>query len=273
MKIEDWKVKMEKDLPSTDQVIARNKAISATYAKIYQSAPHLFKWAGMAAFASYHIGMSLIPFKWTNLEIIDLPTAIERQNNGFKNDIQLIRLLNNKIFDDIAWIHVAYAQEGLANLKKILAGNKHYQPILSAFEQIHEGEQMLKIIGQEAAGAQLIWKANAQILWHEQAAVVQPIFNKLGDAFARAMTLCASFDYKISHTRTDWRTHSSFIIYMLFYGFPLVKTTGFMPIVTNLEHRWHWIENRLLNIWQETDRHDPNLMQKIEKLTTLSNNS
>ena len=269
MKIEDWQVKMEKDLPSTEQVIVRNKAISATYAKIYQGAPHLFKWAGMAAFASYHIGLSLIPFKWANLEIIDLSTAIREQNNGFKNDIQLIRLLNNRIFNDIGWIHVAYAQEGLANLRKILSGNEHYQPILTAFEQIHEGEKMLKDIDKKEKGEQLIWEANAQILWHEQAAVVQPVFNKLGDAFARAMSICASFDYKISHTRTDWRTHSSFIMYMLFNGFPLVRTTGFMPIVTNLEHRWHWIENRLLNIWKDTDKHDPKLVQKIEKLTTL----
>ena len=52
----------------------------------------------------------------------------------------------------------------------------------------------------------------------------------------------------------------------------MVRATGFMPIVTNLDHRWHWIENRLLNIWQETDKGDPKLLQKIEKLTTLNDN-
>ena len=105
MNIEDWKIKLEKSIPSTDQVIARNKAISATYAKIYQGAPHLFKWAGMAAFASFHIGMSLLPFKWANIEIVDLTTAVGKESNGFRNDIQLIRLLNNKIFN-LSLIHI-----------------------------------------------------------------------------------------------------------------------------------------------------------------------
>ena len=105
--IADWKLHIENILPPVDKVIERNKAISATYASIYDDNTLLFKWSGMAAFASYHIGLSLLPFKWVDFEMIDMKTAIERKRKGFKNDIQLIRLLNNRIFEDIGWVHIA----------------------------------------------------------------------------------------------------------------------------------------------------------------------
>ena len=267
--IADWKLHMENILPPVDKVIERNKAISATYASIYDENTPLFKWSGMAAFASYHIGLSLLPFKWVDFEMIDMQTAIKRKRKGFKNDIQLIRLLNNSIFEDIGWVHIAYDKVGIEGLEKVLANDKHYQPILTAFRKINQGAELIKDPTQKEKGEQLIWEANTKILWHEQSVVVQPVFDKLGDAFARAMSFCATFDYKISHTKTDWRTHSSFILYMLFNGFSLVRSTGFMPIVTNLTHRWHWIENSLLNIWKSTDRHDPNLCSKVKKLAKL----
>jgi len=105
------------------------------YAKIYKEAPKIYKWAGMAAFASYHIGLSLMPFKWAKIETIDLSSAIQQQ--GFKNDIQLIRLLNNHIFEDIGWVHIAYCQPngGITILREILRDKEHYQPILAAFEK------------------------------------------------------------------------------------------------------------------------------------------
>ena len=265
--ISDWKKHTEALLPSPEQVIERNKAITGQYAKMYEREPEAFKWVGMAAFASYHIGMSLIPFKWINMKLVELPEALEEE--GFKNDIQLIRLLNSLIFDDIAWIHLAYLDKngGIELLRKLFTNEPHYSAVLAAFEKIELGKKLLKT--NQEQGEQLIWEANTEILWHEQSAVVQPVFDKLGPAFARAMSLCASFDYKVSHVKTDWRTHSSFILFMLFNGFNKVKNTGFMPIVTNLEHRWHWIENSLLGIWKKTDSTDPELFEKLAQLVQL----
>jgi len=74
---------------------------------------------------------------------------------------------------------------------------------------------------------------------------------------------------KVSHTKTDWRTHSSFIMYMLVNGFDMVKETGYMPIVTNLDHRWHWISNRLIGIWRKTEKSDLQLVEKLDKLMAL----
>lgn len=265
--ISEWKKNTENLLPSPEQVIQRNKAITGQYARIYDQKSELFKWAGMAAFASYHIGMSLIPFNWVDIKLIELPEALKK--DGFKNDLQLIRLLNNRIFDDIGWVHLAYLDKegGIELLRKLLTNEPHYSAILAAFEKIEQGKEFLKINPKK--GKQLIWEANTEILWHEQSAVVQPIFNKLGSIFSRAMSLCASFDYKVSHLKTDWRTHSSFILFMLFNGFDKVRKTGFIPIVTNLDHRWHWIENSLLGIWKKTDNTDERLPKKIEQLEQL----
>ena len=265
--IKNLKASSEALLPPSKNVIERNKAITGQYARMYERAPEIFKWAGMAAFASYHIGMSLIPFKWVDIGIVELPQALEQKEKGFRNDIQLIRLLNNHIFNDIGWVHLAYLDGGIDLLRSLFTDHPHYGAILSSFEKIERGRALIKT--NEAAAEQLIWEANSEILWHEQSAVVQPVFNKLGPAFARAMSFCATFDYKVSHIKTDWRTHSSFILFMLYNGFSKVRKTGFMPIVTNLDHRWHWIENRLLEIWKKTDKTDPQLTDKLKQLEDL----
>ena len=59
--IADWKANLEARLPDYEMVLIRNKTISANYAALYQRAPKLYKWAGMAAFASYQVGMVLLP--------------------------------------------------------------------------------------------------------------------------------------------------------------------------------------------------------------------
>ena len=265
--IQNLKASAEALLPPPEKEIERNKAVTGQYARMYERSPELLKWAGMAAFASYHIGMSLIPFKWVDIGIVDLTKALEQKEKGFRNDLQLIRLLNNHIFNDIGWVHLAYLDSGIELLRSLFTNHPHYGAILKAFEKIEEGKCLLET--DSAAAEELIWQANTEILWHEQSAVVQPVFNKLGPAFSRAMSICASFDYKVSHIKTDWRTHSSFVLFMLYHGFDKVRKTGFLPVLTNLDHRWYWIENRLLGIWRETDKTDPQLANKIMQLEDL----
>jgi len=85
--------------------------------------------------------------------------------------------------------------------------------------------------------------------------------------------LFTSFDYQINNTPTNWKTHSSFIFYMLFHGFDKVWKSGYLPDVTNIEQRWYWIKNQLLKIWKDTEGTDSNIMDKIEILTNITNNS
>ncbi len=57
-----WQRKAEAKLPPEHDVVARNEAITGTYARWYTAQP-LFKWAGMAAFSSHRVGLALFPYR------------------------------------------------------------------------------------------------------------------------------------------------------------------------------------------------------------------
>src|SRR6266511_4123834 len=57
-----WQRKAEAKLPPEHDVVARNEAITGTYARWYTAQP-LFKWAGMAAFSSHRVVLSLSPYR------------------------------------------------------------------------------------------------------------------------------------------------------------------------------------------------------------------
>src|SRR5215510_1799113 len=58
-----WKALAEGLLTNQSCVFHRNLEISSRYAWIYKHRPACFKWAGMAAFASYHVRLVLYPFR------------------------------------------------------------------------------------------------------------------------------------------------------------------------------------------------------------------
>jgi len=77
--IQAYKESFESKLPKEEDVIARNKKISSMYAELYLEHPDIFKWAGMAAFASNHIGIGLIPYRFRQLELLDLSSSCRRR--------------------------------------------------------------------------------------------------------------------------------------------------------------------------------------------------
>src|SRR5262245_49474608 len=58
-----WKALADGLLTNEACVFHRNLEISAYYAWMYKLRPECFKWAGMAAFASYHVRLALVPFR------------------------------------------------------------------------------------------------------------------------------------------------------------------------------------------------------------------
>ena len=123
-----WNKALEENLPDpeqADQAIERNWRITRHYACWYLQRPHLFKWAGMAAFASHRVGFFLM--------------EAEDQNP----DVELMRLTNNKVFADVGWAHLAYMQQGLAAVEEILAGQPDYELMLKGFRLINEGKKKL----------------------------------------------------------------------------------------------------------------------------------
>ncbi len=250
--IQAWKNHCEAMLPPEDQVVQRNKAITSIYAQLYWSNPKQFKWAGMAAFASHHISIGLLPFKMGGIKKLDVETSCA--NRGLVNDLNLIRHLNNRIFDDIGWVHFAYRDHGLVLLRALMTGHPHYQNMLDAFETLEQG---------------MIWEANTHLLRHEQEFVVQPVFDQLGATFQNILTFCASLDFNPSHSKTDWKYHSSFVIYMYLYGKQLMFATKSLPNLTILKQRWEWLERKIVSNWRRNEANDPSLAQKFQTLIGL----
>lgn len=262
--ISDWKNYGETLLSDEQNVIQRNADITSQYAQIYQSNPSLYKWAGMAAFASHHVGLSLLPFKLGKIKTVDLQTACQT-SKGLLNDLNLVRHLNNRIFDDIAWVHLAYQSIGHEALQTILNGDPHYLGVANAFGKIEQGRQLLADDSSQMKKANaLIWEGNNDILFHEQSITVQPVFNNFGAVFKNVLRFCATLDYSASHTKTDWRTHSSFIRHMIFGSTSLLFKSKSLPDLTNLAHRWDWIQKKLLKYWILNESIDEKLDEKID---------
>lgn len=259
------------DLPSEEQVIKRNRTITAHYAQLYQKQPQLYKWAGMAAFASFHIGEKLQLWNWQRSGISTLPVEVQRKNRSLEDDFQVIRIINNKIFLEIGWVHLAFCQMDFPAFYLLLLEKKKHELILHAFEKLNDARTQLKREGYSTTIKELIWEANTEILWHEQSEVVQPLFDKLTSSFSGAMTFFASFDYNINHRPTNWKNHSSFILFMLFSGASLWTKKWLLPEVTNLQHRWHWIHNDLLKKWEIVEADDQLIAAEITLLAQLEN--
>lgn len=202
-------------LPKEEAVTDRNKAITSIYAQLYQANPNLYKWAGMTAFASHHVGLGLIPFKISGIKLLNIKTSFLK--TGLIHHLNLVRHLNNRIFEDIDWVHFAYAEHGIDLLRTLMTNHPHYQKMLDAFELLEDRKLLLED-GQKREGENKIWRANLQLLKHDQQEVVQPVFNKLGASFKNILTYSASLDFNPSHTKTDWKYRSSFILYFFAKG-------------------------------------------------------
>src|ERR687897_2861181 len=189
--IAGWKALADGLLTNQSCVFHRNLEISSCYAWIYKLLPAYFKWAGMAAFASYHVRLPLYPFRLDTdrTGYVDIPRSVERHRPHpgglLAEDVNTIRATNNAIFDDIFWVHLAYssADDGIECLRTLLGAERHYAALLSGFEAIDRGRRALEA-GAASAEARLvaedlIWEGNVQLLEHEQRALVQPNFDRL----------------------------------------------------------------------------------------------
>ena len=181
--IAGWKALADGLLTDQPCVFHRNLEISSRYAWMYKLLPAYFKWAGMAAFASYHVRLALLPFRLDSDRngYVDIPHSIDRHRPPpgglLADDVDTIRETNNAIFDDIFWVHLAYssAADGIECLRALLGTEPHYAALLTGFEAIDEGRRVLE---DETASAtarrmaeDLIWEGNVQLLEHEQRAV------------------------------------------------------------------------------------------------------
>jgi hypothetical protein len=247
--IAGWKAVADSLLTNQSCAFHRNVEITSRYAWIYKFLPTCFKWAGLAALASHHVRLALFPFRLdTNRTgYVDIPHSLGRQKLLLMQDVNKIRATNNAIFDDIFWVHLAYAtaDDGMERLRALLRTERSYAPVLSGIETIDRGRRVLedRTADSEARrmAEDLIWVGNCQLLEHEQRALVQPNFDGLSCAFARLVSMGSVTSFEVRGLRRELDYFTSFYVYSFTRGSSSVLRTRAWPRMTRYEDRWRWI--------------------------------
>jgi hypothetical protein len=259
--IAGWKALADGLLTNQSCVFHRNLEISSRYAWIYKALPAYLKWAGMAAFASYHVRLALLPFRLDTdpTGYVDIPRSLDRHRPLLADDVDRIRATNNAIFDDIFWVHLAYssAEDGIDCLRAVLGADRHYASVLSGFEAIDEGRRLLEN-GTVSASARrmaedLIWEGNVRLLEHEQRALVQPNFDRLSCAFARLFSIGSALSFEVRGLRQEVSYFTSFYLYSLTRGITQALRAHTWPRVTRFDDRWRWIEASIVPRFRRLD--------------------
>lgn len=239
---EEWQALAEKMLTPQACVFVRNLEISSLYAQLYQRHPNLYKWAGMAAFASYHVRIALWPMKLrSHAGYVDLDRVREKARFSL-DDIDLVRRTNNAIFEDIFWAHLVYdgSESGLKQLRAILADSDRDQSLLRGFEEI-ERARRAGLQGDSVEAQEAVWRGNVALLEHEQREVVQQHFERMTCRFARLFSIGSTLDFEAQSPGEKIRYLTSFYVFMWTRGLPQVLRSWSLPRVTRLVDRWNWI--------------------------------
>ena len=257
---EAWVSVAEACLTVQPCVFHRNLEISSLYAQLYLRFPDLFKWAGMAAFASHHARLALLPLisRRDDDGVVDLAWLEDRRH---LRDINTIRSINNGIFEDIFWAHLAYGgtEDGL----------DHVMALLAERDDMRRGFELIER-GRRAGNEELIWEGNLKLLWHEQAASVQPRFDTLSSVTARIFSLSASLTFQAKGLREHFSFGESFYTFMLLRRPGMLLATRRPPRINDLQHRWAWIEARLVPRFRRLESMRPDLLrERLELIASM----
>ena len=203
----------------------------------------------MAAFASHHVRLALFPLRLDRdrTGYVDIPHSLGRRRVLLIADVNTIRETNNAVFDDIFWVHLAYAtaDDGIGCLRALLRDERHYAAVLAGFEAIDGGRRVVEDPTASAdarrAAEDLVWAGNVQLLEHEQRALVQPNLDGLSCAFARLFSIGSALSFEVRGLREEVSYFTSFYYYALTRGIQQVLQAQAWPRITRFEDRWRWI--------------------------------
>lgn len=264
-----WKALAEGLLVDECCAVHRNRQISSYYAWAYMALPSSFKWAGMAAIASHHIRVALLPLHIENA-FRDTPGHMRRLKRCrvLTADVNTLRATNNDIFDDLFWVHLAYvtSEDGIGLLRALLRNERHYAPVLAGFEALDQGRRVLEdaTASRRVRGEarDLIWKGTLLLLEHEQRFVVQPNYDRLSARSARVVSIGSATKFDSRGPRRTIEFFTSFFIYTLLRKNPHGLDGRMCPLVTNYDDRWRWLESSVVPRFQRVDT-DPRVIGAI----------
>lgn len=264
-----WQALAESRLPPKDQIVARNAAITATYARWYVQRPDLLKWAGMAAFASHRVGLALLPFRFHVLDdVIDSVSKMFKGITGSHSvlqDLGLIRDTNNMVFHDIGWAHVAYMtpEGGIEAVEACAGGDPDSSLLVEGFRTIDRGRRMLEGQQQRDEGMRLVWAGNQLLLQQEQERIVQRQFEQCDVDLRIFLTVATIMNFSSNYVDPDLDESTSFPEFISTQGRALLQKLKQGPNITCWEQRWYWVENAVLPLWKKVEASDKRLNQKL----------
>lgn len=239
--IDDWRQVAQGQIQHADCPLQRNHAITASYAKIYLKHPQLYKWAAMAAFASHHVRLALKPLA------LDRQYKESSKSSGRLKNTKIIKEINDAIFNDIYWAHLAYdaSSSGLELLTNAIGDSPGYESLLAGFRQLEQARTMLESDPDSVEARDIIWQANTELLRHEQKSMVQPRFEKLACGFSKSLSLFATMHYQFGGRCKSTLLPGAFFAYMFLRRGGKKKLESF-PSITLFDHRWEWIHEGIL---------------------------
>lgn len=168
-----------------NEVLMRNRKITAAYGRMFQRKPDVYVWCGLAAFASNLAGQSMA----ATASALSLTSIVDTimsyditfgETNASKVSKQTIFVLgkgNKVIYTDMMWQHLAYDSGGIEEMREANKRSELDPRLLEAWEDVN--------CGQEKNDPDLIFSGAAKMARYEQEVILQEVirgYEKLMDA-------------------------------------------------------------------------------------------
>ena len=190
------------------------------YTDLYNAHPEL-RWAGMGKLAGGTVmgGLEIAEAAKIGGMVAGVPIApgeaeyLQQELMGIQKDI----------FNDLAWQHQLYAEEGIDGIRMAAGEGEIDATTLQAWEDIASGDESR------------IWAGNTQLLYREQHDIIQPSYDRIQQRIDGP--LMASF--------SSWLAESP-----VPGGQRFTDVEGFGGNVMSFDDRWNWIANDMLPAYQ-----------------------
>ncbi len=220
-----------------------NRRVTSSYAEMYLSRPSVFKWAGMAAFASAEVGRGMgqaWQLGFGDWGLSAGGTLLVWVGGLVKTGKSVGPMLGKKLFWalsggnrfvwwDIFWQHLAYRDQGIAALIYAHKAGDLSPVVLNAWRNIDNGYR--------CGDSALIWRGNRELLKHEQEVVLQV------QVYDRSRDIWPIISDDVPSPIPE-------------HG---VKFTDYVPggDIGNFKDRWKWIEGSMLPAWMSLETNKP----------------
>ena len=266
--VEWWRDKAEERLNNQQCVFLRNQEITANYARAYLKHPNLFKWAGMAAFASHHMRLALKPFALGSGTSGSIePNELHGPKYRRLQNVSLFKEINDAIYNDIYWAHLAYdgSETGMERIRSAMKEKASYASLLGAFEKLDAARNLFEVnSGISKKADALAWEANIEILRHEQMSMVQPRFAKLASSFSRGISLFSTMHYQHGGRCKKMLLPGAFVAFRVARHPRQTFRKGIS--IVDFEQRWEWIRDGILPGFKCYESHRRKIERDLRKL-------